>query len=50
MDVNEVSRSELRIQDFLCEITLTNKRLRKRPPSKTTSSASKKAKMTNNNC
>ena len=40
------ARIENAIQDLLCEITLTNKRLRKRPPSKTTTSASKKAKKT----
>ena len=40
------ARIENAIQDLFCEITLTNKRLRKRPPSKTTSSASKKGKKT----
>ena len=37
------TRIENTIQD-LCEITLTNKRLRKRPPTNTTSGAPKKLK------
>ena len=41
---NTPARIKNAIQDLLCEITLTNKRLRKRPPSKTISSASKKLK------